>query len=81
MILDVPVVNSTNTSNFITGIMWDTRNSTEYNGTQSLYFTTRVNLGMEGRCGICDYEIKIPATLRSNKGPDTQRVTIYAELK
>jgi hypothetical protein len=81
VILDVPVVNSTNTSNFITGIMWDTKNSTEYNGTQPLYFATRVNLGMEGRCGICDYEIKIPATLRINKGPDTQRVTVYAELK
>jgi len=41
----VPVVNSTNTSNFITGMLWDYSDSNpgRYNGSQDLIFVTRMN--------------------------------------
>jgi hypothetical protein len=80
-ISNVPVVNSTNTSNFLTGILWDTGDgNTQYNGTQDLVFMTTVNINQQGKFGIYDYELKIPANLRIYKNPNLVTVALYTEL-
>ncbi|MDD9953415.1 MAG: Ig-like domain-containing protein [Candidatus Woesearchaeota archaeon] len=64
-ITDIPVVNSTNTSSFVTGILWDTSDGgSAYNTSQDIVFVTIMNESQAGQYGIYDYEIKIPATLR-----------------
>ena len=81
IIANVAIVNSTNTSNFVTGILWDTGDgNNEYNGTQDLLFLTEVNQNQTGGYGQYDYEIKIPAPLRSYKG-STNSVSFYTEIK
>ncbi|MBU0757372.1 MAG: hypothetical protein KKF44_04850, partial [Nanoarchaeota archaeon] len=80
----VPVVNSTNTSNFMTGILWDSTSQAAggiYDGTQEIVFVTRVNEGQVGAYGTYDFEFKIPANLRQYKGPDRNTVALYTELK
>lgn len=75
----VPVSNSTNSSNFVTGILWDKGDGgDEYDGSQDLIFITRTNRG-SGKYGIYDYEAKIPSTLKNYK-LNAGRVTIYSEL-
>ncbi len=79
----VPVVNSTNTSDFITGILWDSNddNPGEYNGSQDLIFVTKINKNTQGGYGIYDYEIKVPANLKRYVTPDDDTtLTFYAEL-
>ncbi len=80
-IYNVRVVNSSNSSNFVTGLLWDSRNSTDYNGTQTLYVVTEVNQSSFGRCGLCDFEIKIPTNLRKLRPADQSRVIIYVEIR
>lgn len=81
LVQNVPIVNSTNTSDFVTGILWDySDGNSEYNGTQDLIFVTEINENRTGEYGTYDYEIKIPAPLRSYIGTiDT--VTFYTEIK
>jgi hypothetical protein len=80
-VVNVSVVNSTNSSNFQTGILWDDSDGgTEYNGTQDIVFVSVVNDNMQGAYGTYDYEIRIPATLRDYTGT-VRSVTFYAELK
>ena len=80
---NVPVVNSTNSSNFITGILWDTDDSSNaYFDTadrEDVIFITNVNAGKVGKYGTYDYEIRIPAMLKSYKGA-TNTVTFYYEI-
>ncbi|MFH2020367.1 MAG: CARDB domain-containing protein [archaeon] len=80
LVKDVPFANSTNSSYFQTGILWDRSDgNTEYNGTQDLVFITQVNREKPGKYGTSDYEIRIPATLDTYKlGSGT--VTFYTEL-
>ena len=80
---NVPIVNSTNTSDFVTGILWDYSdiNPGEYNGSQDLVFVTKVNQNKQGMYGIYDYEIKIPANLKRYVTPNNENtVTFYVEL-
>ncbi|NIA04030.1 MAG: hypothetical protein GWP09_01640, partial [Nitrospiraceae bacterium] len=66
VISDVPVVNSTNSSNFISGILWDSSSgdsSIEYDGSQNLVFVTKINENKVGKYGVYDYEIRVPAAL------------------
>ena len=80
---DVPIVNSTNTFDFVTGILWDSSdiNPGEYNGSQDLIFITKVNQNKQGRYGIYDYEIKVPASLKRYVTPNNENtVTFYVEL-
>ncbi|MEA2038179.1 MAG: hypothetical protein U9O94_11840 [Nanoarchaeota archaeon] len=82
-ITNIPIINSTNNSNFITGILWDSSDPShgEYNGTQDLVFATKVSKNSPGRYGVYDYEIKIPANLRRYLIPDTRSsLDIYTEL-
>ncbi|MFH1649723.1 MAG: CARDB domain-containing protein [Candidatus Woesearchaeota archaeon] len=78
---DVPTVNSTNTTNFRTGILWDTSDGgVEYNGTQDVIFITQMNEEQTGGYGTYDYELKVPATLRDYTG-GTSTVSFYTEIK
>jgi|GEM_PF-2090305 len=63
-VCDVPVVNSTNSSNFVTGIMYDSADGTGYDGTQDLVFVTEAyNETRQGRYGEYVYESRVPSTL------------------
>ena len=65
----VPIMNSTNTSAFITGILWDSADGgTNYNGTQDLVFVTKINESQTGKYGTYDYEISLPSELQSQTG-------------
>jgi hypothetical protein len=78
---NVPIINSTNTSSFITGILWDTTSSSGfYDGSQDIVFITRVNQNASGSLGNYDFEFRVPANLRTLKGPDNYAVAIYAEI-
>lgn len=68
LIQNVPYINSTNTSNFITGILWQSANSTvrEFNATNNapLLFVTVINRNQTGFYGRYDYEAHVPVLLR-----------------
>lgn len=83
IIAGVPVVNSTNTSQFQTGLLWDSSDSPteEYNGSQDIVIVTNISGLAQGAYGSYDYEIRVPAPLRLYKGPDASTVVFYAELK
>lgn len=77
----VPVINSTNSSNFKTGILWDSSDSalTYYNGSQDLVFVSRIENNRQGKYGVYDYELRIPAALDTYK-MEAQSVTFYTEI-
>ncbi len=83
-IYNVSVINSTNTTNFITGLLWDM--SDDFDGEfsqddeEDLVFVTKLNESSSGIYGKYDYEITIPVRLREYKGPDTSGVYIYYDL-
>lgn len=79
-ILNVPIMNSTNNSNFITGIMWDSGDGgIEYNGTQDLIFVAPVNMNTLGYNDTYDFEMRVPAKLRQYKS-GVDAVALYVEL-
>jgi hypothetical protein len=84
---DVPIVESTNTTTFVTGILWDssddTNNNHQFDNTskEDIVLVTVVNQSKYGKYGFYDYEIKVPARLDNYKGPDSQNVALYTELK
>ncbi len=86
-ITDVPTVNSTDYTTFATGILWDSsddsNSNNQYDNTsdEDIVFITMVNQSHTGRYGFYDYEIRVPARLKGYKGPDTQTVTFYTEIK
>jgi hypothetical protein len=86
-ISNVPITNSTNSSTFVTGILWDsdddTNNNNQFDSTsdEDVVFVTRVNQSQVGMYGTYDYEIRVPARLKNFKGPDVQTVTFYTEIK
>ncbi len=83
-ITNVPVVNSTNSSDFVTGILWDTsdENKGNFNATQDVLFVTKINPNKQGKYGIVDYEIKVPAELRRYIKPNSlNTITFYVELR
>jgi hypothetical protein len=77
----VPVINSTNTSAFQTGILWDSNDGgVYYNASQDIVFVTTMNQSQQGGFGVYDYEIAIPAKLR-DYSPGGGTVTFYTELR
>jgi len=82
---EVAVVNSTDNTNFLTGILWDM--SDDFDGEYSqedgedLVFAAKINQNSPGAYGTYDYEIKIPVRLREYKSPDTSDVYLYYDLK
>ena len=86
-ILGVPIINSTNNSNFTTGILWDTSGDTQgANGEfdsgdkESIVFIARINRDSLGAYGTYDYEIKVPSKLREFDPLDTQEIYLYYDL-
>jgi hypothetical protein len=86
-IQEVPIINSTNNSNFITGILWDYSDDT--NGTngefdladkEDLIFISPINKHAEGTYGTYDYEIRVPAKLREYRTTDTKAAIFYVEI-
>ncbi len=79
-IQNVPVINSTNTSNFQTGILWDKSDGgTQYNGTQDIIFITQINHNQPGAYGTYDYEIRIPVNLKKYLAPEST-IKFYWEI-
>lgn len=73
-ISNVPIINSTNSTTFQTGILWDTSDNTQVSNRQfdvtdkeDLVFITKINQSKQGKFGVYDYEIKVPALLRDYK--------------
>ena len=79
-IANIPIINSTNNSNFITGVLYDSSDGVGYDGSQDLIFITEVHHNQQGRYGIYDYEIKIPSPLEKLKG-NFNLVSTLTELK
>ena len=81
-ITNVSVANSTNNTNFMTGILWDSSDGgAEYNISQDLIFITKINPNKQGAYGVYDYEIRIPSELKKYIATDQYSVALYVELR
>ena len=77
---NIPVIDSTFTSSFITGILWDTSDGgTQFDKTQDIIFVTQINKSKLGAYGTYDYEIKLPVNLKNYKGTGAN-VEFYWEI-
>ncbi|MGC8929872.1 MAG: CARDB domain-containing protein, partial [Candidatus Woesearchaeota archaeon] len=82
---NVPIINSTNNPNFITGILWDKADDLsnnyqfDYNNKEDIVFVTKINPKKQGAYGIYDYEIRIPSLLKNYKS-GTSLVNFYVEI-
>ncbi len=84
-IKEVPIIESGNNSNFITGMLWDFSDDSgnkEYDAfdKEDIVFVTKVKKGIEGNYGMYDYEIKIPAKIREYKGKESSEIYFYYDL-
>jgi hypothetical protein len=83
-VLDVPVAESINNSNFLTGILWDhTRDSNNYfdsSDKEDIVFSTKINKNREGAYGTYDYEIRVPAKLREYISQNSESAVFYLEI-
>jgi hypothetical protein len=84
-VLDVPIINSTNSSLFVTGILWDTQDDTngEYDilDKEDLVFVANINLNKSGVTGQnIDYEARIPSLLRRYRSAVNNITAVIAEL-
>ncbi len=84
-IKNVPVIESTEGSSFVTGILWDSSDdggNNEFDETdkEDVIFVTEVNRVSEGAYGIYDYEIKIPSRLREYYLTESEKVYLYYDL-
>lgn len=78
--LNVPVINSTEGSDFETGLLYDSGDGSPYNGTQDLVLITEMEADKTGKYGSYDYEVKLPFYLGELR-PGSDKVEIYQELK
>jgi len=87
LIQQVPITNSTNNSNFVTGILWDFSDDT--NGSsgefdladkEDLIFISPINKQSSGTYGNYDYELRVPARLREYNSEDTKTAAFYVEI-
>ncbi len=85
-ITEVPVANSTNNTNFKTGILWDTSDdggsNNEYDSTdkEDIIFVSKLNQDTLGTFGTYDYEMRIPARLRYYDLTDSKTAALYVEI-
>jgi len=84
LIENVPIINSTNTTSFITGILWDTDDDSNGQFDQvdreDLVFVVKTNASQQGTYGVYDYEITIPVRLREYNSTDITSVYFYYDL-
>ena len=76
---DVPLINSTNSSSFRTGVLYDSSMGSSFDGSQNLIFATEINSSKTGKFGIYDYEVKVPYSL-GRQEPTKQELKIYQEI-
>lgn len=83
-VLDVPIINSSSSQSFYTGILWDGSddNDGEYDSFEGedLVFVSEINRSAQGGYGNYDYEFFIPVRLREYDAGDSQNVFIYFDL-
>ncbi len=81
----VPVINSTNSSYFRTGILWDSFSdddgSFDYSDQENLVMITKVKPEWNGKYGVYNFEIAVPASIREYKGTGSSSIAIYTEVK
>jgi hypothetical protein len=78
------VVPSTEYEDFVTGILWDTSQDTgnlRYDSADKevIVFITELNHAKQGKYGVYDFEIRVPATLREYSG-ENNKLAFYFEL-
>jgi hypothetical protein len=79
---NVPIIYSTNSPSFITGILWDSADDTgnlqfDTTNQEDLIFISKINMSQTGAYGTYDYEIRVPAKLRGNDN----KISFYVELE
>lgn len=82
---NVSVVNSTNASTFLTGILWDSSDSLDSQfdsgEREDIVFVTKISARSPGSYGIYDYEIKVPARLQAYRTPNNfDSLSFYVEV-
>ena len=84
IINNVPIANASSSSDFLTGILWDSSDDDdgEYDSTdkEDIVFITKVNPSFRSQYGY-DYAISVIADLKNYKTPDQVQVAIYTEIK
>ena len=84
-ITGVPIVNSTTNGNFKTGILWDTSDDSNgefnTNDKEDLVFVNKIRRDTEGKYGVYDYEMRVPARLREYYNTDSEDYYFYYSLK
>ncbi len=69
-LMSVPITNSTNTSSFVTGLLWDSSyGGAEYNGSQPIVILTSFNGTYNGSFGSYEYEVRVPSALKKYFSP------------
>jgi len=84
-IQEIPIINSTSDSSFVTGILWDGLDDEldeefDSEDKEDLVFVTPIKKNTEGSYGFYDYEIRIPSRLREYDNLDSQEVYLYYDL-
>jgi hypothetical protein len=84
-IQSIPIINSTNNSSFVTGILWDSSDDSldgefDSEDKENIVFVTPIKKNTEGSYGTYDYEITIPSKLREYNDLDSQEVYLYYDL-
>jgi hypothetical protein len=79
----IPITNSTNTSSFVTGILWDYSTDTDSQfgaeDNETIVFWTAINSSAEGTYGTYDYELRVPDKLATYE-PGSSTIDVYLEL-
>ncbi|MBR9692785.1 hypothetical protein GOV07_02520, partial [Candidatus Woesearchaeota archaeon] len=81
----VPIINSSASGAFVTGILWDSSSDGgggEYDATdeEPIVFVTALNESQAGDYGIYDYQSKVPVLLRDYAGSGGSTIYVYYEL-
>ncbi len=83
-ITQVPVATSINSSNFKTGILWDTSDdsNSEFETTEKedIVYVTSVQKSTLGSYEVADYELRVPAKLREYDMANQQTAVFYIEI-
>ena len=71
IVYNIPVINSTNNSNFVTGILWDSSDDLgngqfDLSDQEDVLFVTKLNPSTQGRYGIYDFRKYIYACRNIN---------------
>ena len=71
---NVSITNSTNNTNFYTGILWDKSDDSgdgQFSGSEDIVFVTEIKRNQPGKFGDYDFEMRVPSLLPRYKQPNT----------